>query len=379
MLVVFASLPAYGHLYPMMPLALACADAGHQVAVATGEPFVDRLPLPTFFGHPPDFGLDWAIAETSRRHPQLDGLQFATAMFADAAAGAVSSTLLTVLETTGPDLVVYEAMNAGAGVAADVLGIPAVAFSIGIASFVPALLHSEAVTYHSHLWAIRQRPVPARGPVLAEALLEPTPPSLWQQPDPPLRRIPVRSVAYSETSELPTWLDEPGTRPRVYLTLGTVSFGAVETLSRAVADLAQLEVDVLVAVGPEGDPAALGEVPGNVHLERFVAQPEVLPRVDVVVHHGGTGTVLGALAAGVPQVILPQGADQFFNAELISGLGAGRSLSNEEQRPGAIRDDVSAMLSGGRERAVAARLRDEIAAQPGPADVVDELVALAGR
>jgi hypothetical protein len=45
--IMFAPLGAYGHLYPMMPLALACADAGHDVMIATGKPFLDRLPLPT--------------------------------------------------------------------------------------------------------------------------------------------------------------------------------------------------------------------------------------------------------------------------------------------------------------------------------------------
>jgi UDP:flavonoid glycosyltransferase YjiC (YdhE family) len=43
-----------------------------------------------------------------------------------------------------------------------------------------------------------------------------------------------------------------------------------------------------------------------VHIERFVAQSEVLPLVDLIVHHGGTGTVLGALQAGLPQLLLPK-------------------------------------------------------------------------
>jgi UDP:flavonoid glycosyltransferase YjiC (YdhE family) len=41
--IMFASLGAYGHLYPMMPLAIACADAGQEVVIATGKPFLERL------------------------------------------------------------------------------------------------------------------------------------------------------------------------------------------------------------------------------------------------------------------------------------------------------------------------------------------------
>jgi UDP:flavonoid glycosyltransferase YjiC (YdhE family) len=52
MKIMFASLGVYGHLYPMMPLALGCADAGHEVVIATGKPFLDRLALPTVPGYP---------------------------------------------------------------------------------------------------------------------------------------------------------------------------------------------------------------------------------------------------------------------------------------------------------------------------------------
>jgi UDP:flavonoid glycosyltransferase YjiC (YdhE family) len=186
-------------------------------------------------------------------------------------------------------------------------------------------------------------------------------------------------VAYNESSAgVPAWLDGPRTRHRVYLTLGTVSFGAVEVLSRAIAEIAPLDVDVLVTVGPEGEPAALGELPDNVHVERFVAQSAVLPMVDLIVHHGGTGTVLGALEVGLPQLLLPQGADQFSNAEILTTSGAGRALPNDAQQPGAIGEAVRALLGDSPERDTSARVRDEITAMPPPADVVPALVRLTG-
>ena len=130
--------------------------------------------------------------------------------------------------------------------------------------------------------------------------------------------------------------------------------------------------------GQKGEPAALGELPDNVHVERFVAQSALLPLVDLIVHHGGTGTVLSALEVGLPQLLLPQGADQFFNAEILTTAGAGRALSNDAQQPGAIGEAVQALLDDAPERQVAARLRDEIAAMPSPADVVPSLIKLAG-
>ena len=380
MKIVFASISAYGHLYPMMPLALACAEAGHDVTVAIGEPFLGRLPLRTVRGVPGGVDLDWVVGETKRRHPDVEGYELTVAMFGDTTADLISATLIPTFQEMQPDLVVYEAMNVGAGVAAGALGIPAAAYAIGMATFRVGMIHTAAVGYHADRWADHDRRAPSDAPLLAAALLDPVPPSMGQYGGATtVPTVPIRPVAFSEsTAQVPGWLTAPRTRPRVYLTLGTVAFGAVEVLSRAVAEIAPLDVDLLVAVGPEGDPAALGAVPGNVHVERFVAQGDVLPLVDIVVHHGGTGTVLGTFAAGLPQLILPQGADQFHNARSLAAIGAGRALLNDDQLPGTIAQAVSEMLAGSSERQVATRLRDEIDALPMPAEIVPELVALAG-
>jgi UDP:flavonoid glycosyltransferase YjiC (YdhE family) len=102
----------------------------------------------------------------------------------------------------------------------------------------------------------------------------------------------------------------------------------------------------------------------------------VLNLVDLIVHHGGTGTVLGAAAAGLPQLILPQGADHFLNADLIAQSGVGRSLLNDAQEDGAIGEAVRAMLNDCPERRRAAELRGEMAAMPGPDEVVTALERL---
>jgi UDP:flavonoid glycosyltransferase YjiC (YdhE family) len=150
-------------------------------------------------------------------------------------------------------------------------------------------------------------------------------------------------------------------------------------LQRALTEIASTDVDVLVTVGPEGDPSLLGELPDNVHVERFVAQSQVLPLVDLIVHHGGTGTVLSALECGLPQLVLPQGADQFANADILTSIGAARSLSADAQQPGAIGGDVTALLGNSPERQVAGLVQAEIAAMPSPAEVIPALEELAGR
>ena len=62
----------------------------------------------------------------------------------------------------------------------------------------------------------------------------------------------------------------------------------------------------LVTVGRNVEPEALGPLPPRVRVERFVPQAHILPRSAAVVSHGGSGTTLGALAHGLPLVLVPQ-------------------------------------------------------------------------
>ena len=175
--IMFASLGAYGHLYPMMPLAIACADASQEVVIATGKPFLARLPVPTVTEYPETLELDWAIEETRRRHPDLHGGQLSMAMFADVTAEQVVPTMITQCERIRPDLVIFEGMDTGAGVAASVLGIPAAAYAIGLASFVYSSLHPATVSYQREAWLQRDRTPPDRDGLLAAALINPAPPT----------------------------------------------------------------------------------------------------------------------------------------------------------------------------------------------------------
>jgi UDP:flavonoid glycosyltransferase YjiC (YdhE family) len=376
MKVVFASLGAYGHLYPMLPLAVACREAGHQVVVATGAPLLTGLPLPTVPGLPPDVDLAWAQSEVRRRHPTLTGFEEALAMFGDVTAGATIPTMIDVLRAERADLLVTEPLHVGAAVAGDLLGVPTLDFAIGLAANMSTMLHALTIGYQQGHW-LKRGLAPPDPKLLGQAVLDACPPSL-AAPSQDAPTIPIRSVAWRASgTRLPGWLRVPATRPRVYLTLGTVSYSAVEVLRRTALEVAALDADVLVAVGPDGDPALLGELPPSVHVERFVDQADVLRRVDLIVHHGGTGTVLAALEAGLPQLILPQGADQPFNAKVIVGAGAGRRQKNAEYTPGSIAALVEPLLGDCAERATAVQIAAEMADMPAPADVVPVLAGWA--
>ena len=92
-----------------------------------------------------------------------------------------------------------------------------------------------------------------------------------------------------------------------------------------------LDARVLLTVGRKFDAAELGPVADHVHVEPWVEQSDVLAVADVVVCHGGSGTVYGAAGAvGVPLVVVPVFADQFENAHRVAASGAGLVV---EQQP----------------------------------------------
>lgn len=100
---------------------------------------------------------------------------------------------------------------------------------------------------------------------------------------------------------------------------------------------------MLLTVGRELDPAALGPLPPHVRVERWIAQERVLPRAAAVVCHGGSGTLFGALAAGLPVVALPLFADQPVNARLLAAAGAGLVVPPPAE-PAALAAAVGAVL-----------------------------------
>ena len=104
------------------------------------------------------------------------------------------------------------------------------------------------------------------------------------------------------------------------------------------------ELNVVVTVGNQNDPAAFGPQPANVQIHRFVPQDLVLPECTLAVIHGGAGSTVGALAFGLPLVLVPQGADQFFNTERVVAAGAGIGLPPGQFSADSVRQAVRALL-----------------------------------
>lgn len=163
--------------------------------------------------------------------------------------------------------------------------------------------------------------------------------------------------------------------PLVVVGLSTTPQGQEAVLRRAIAALGELPVRGLVTTGPTLDPAAF-PAPPNVVVRAAAPHARVFPEATAVVTHAGHGTVIRALACGVPLVCLPMGRDQAGNAARVVARGAGVRLSAQASAA-AIRDAVRRVLDEPGFREGARRLAAAIAAEAGRPDAVEELERLA--
>jgi MGT family glycosyltransferase len=176
------------------------------------------------------------------------------------------------------------------------------------------------------------------------------------------------------------WLDElRGDRPVVYVTEGTLHSKPPLLLRAALHGLGSMPVQVIATTGKHRDPSriGLGVIPPNARVERFVPHSELFPLTDVVVTTGGAGTVLAALSAGLPLVVVPTAWDQPENAWRVAESGAGIRLAPRHCTPERIRNAVRLVLSDASFRQNARRLATEFAGYGGAAQAADLLENLA--
>jgi MGT family glycosyltransferase len=153
-------------------------------------------------------------------------------------------------------------------------------------------------------------------------------------------------------------------RPIAYFTLGTVKNTDAADFATGLTALESYEGVVVATTGRRLGPDELGSVPANAVVAEFVPQASLLERADLLVSHSGSGTMLGGLVQGLPQVALPRGTDQPANAALLTRVGAGVVVAPEDYSVATIQAAVAEVTGDPTFRRAAERVRDEIAAMP---------------
>jgi hypothetical protein len=324
-----------------------------------------------------------AAAAITERLPQASRAEAAVLVNREYFGRLCTEALLPALEEAceqwRPDLILHDPCEYASAVVAERLGIrhaqvgtsPAEieAYSLDLAAPVLARYDDELVDR-----------------LLSAPYLTRFPASLDPSPYPATRRFRDTAVPAAPTPLPDWWAGTDG--PLVYVTFGTVSGGmpsgpaACRVALRAVAGL---PVRVLLSGGRATDLSALGPIPDNVHVEEWVPAADAFAAASAVVCHGGAGTTFGALAAGLPMVVMPLFADQPTNARLVERAGAGLAVTPTGGAADSmglpcpadaprLRSAIEAVLADPSHRTAAQRIAAEMRAQPTVSETLDALV-----
>ncbi|MFI5036229.1 MAG: glycosyltransferase [Acidimicrobiales bacterium] len=374
--VLVVSTPGAGHVRPLLPLVTSLVAGGDRVVVVAAAPAGRQIEgtgaefLPA--GHGEDVWFARLIARTRGAPgeglaPERINHYFLPRLFGEIATDDMIDDVLAIGRALGPDVIVFESCALAGPLVGELLGTPAVHHLLG-PIFDPEVfeLVDDAV---SPLWRSFGRQSPGYAGVYRGLTIELCPPSVEVNRLPGGDRLLLRPAPRT-VAAVPA-----SARPLIYATLGTFFNSATSIFRDTLVGLSDEPVDVVVTVGSDRDPSELDPIPANAQVERFIPQATLLPSCAVVVHHGGAGTTFGCLAQGLPQVVIPQGADNFINAAMVERAGVGLVLRPSDVDPDTIRRTVRQVLHEPRFTAAARRISEEIAAMPGPDEVATQLRA----
>jgi UDP:flavonoid glycosyltransferase YjiC (YdhE family) len=353
--ILFTACPMHGHVNPVLSLALAAQRAGHDVVVTTGP---DLVP------HVEQHGVAaWPVGPT---HLEAGGGADADWLeYFAASADMRSDDLVPRAAQWSPDLLVADETDLAGPVAAAVTGARLVIHGLGI---MPPPQIWDAYTEALRLLFERWRLPLTADTIRAATYLEVCPPKLrlyaeraWPNAMPlrPSVPQPRPDERLSESFDALPYADT------VHLTLGTVFHDNRHVLQTALYGLSDLPVNIVVATGPGVDPGTFGRQPANVLIETYLPYPLLLPKCRLVVSQGGFGVMVAGLSQGAPQLVMPQGADQFRNGMACRDAGAGLVLEPEAVTAGTVAEAVTRLLTDPAFTAAAQAVQADIEAMPG--------------
>ncbi|WP_443051602.1 glycosyl transferase [Streptomyces sp. NBC_00234] len=137
---------------------------------------------------------------------------------------------------------------------------------------------------------------------------------------------------------------------------------------------------VVLQIGRYTDPDELGDVPPNVEVHSWVPQRAILEQADAFVTHAGMGGCGEGLLAGVPMIAVPQGAEQFMNADRLVELGIARRIDTPDATAETLRAALKDLVTDPEVARRSAQLRTDARAEGGTrraADLIENMPALA--
>jgi len=387
--ILIGTVPARGHVNPLVAIARRLVEHGHEVAWITHRKFRNTIESAhvRFVEPRESCGFDEENLErsfpTRPKAPGLTQLKFDLKhVFIDDAAAQLQD-LAAFAKAFRPELVLADAAYGGARLFGELSGTPqcvlgVIPMTLGGDDVAPfgfglgpsrsfwgrlrnRILHAltQRILFadvQRHYDVVRARVGLGRasrwvldGPVDCNLYLQPSIPAFEY----PRREMPksvhfigaLPIAAPSSWAEPSWWSELEGGRPVVHVTQGTLSNAQPVLIGPALEGLAT--EDVLVVVSTGGRPPeslGLGSLPANVRLSTFLSYPALLPRTQVFLTNGGYGGVQAALSHGIPVVVAGRTEDKAEVAARVAWSGAGLNLKTSTPRPQTLRAAVRRVL-----------------------------------
>ena len=389
MRVLFTCVPGLGHFNPLVELAFALRDAGHQVAFATAPAFSDAVTRTGLEFVPA--GLDWderrlleTVSELGKVAPVYRGEWMMNNIFLDRSPRRMAQDLLAIVREWRADLIITGSFEYGGLLAAEKLGLPYATASYTVRWNRWVLKHAVGrsmaglrkafqlpddpglsafgryldLCFAPPSWtfeAALMRPGLAR--LVGAKILQPDLPlrqRFWGLRGIVLQRVFGRALKahpeYSAVSRTTHFIGSDASRPRpatpappwlrempypetVFVSLGTVLSGEYPNILDAILEaLRDKPVNLIMTLGGKGDIARFGAQPANVRIVEFFSQDELsilLPHVDLCINHAGYSSIMEALVRGIPLVLLPLVSDAPMNTQMCLSSGVTPELPPE--------------------------------------------------
>jgi glycosyltransferase len=378
---LFTTIPGPSHMLPLVPLAHAARAAGHDVLVATSGPALRLANEAGLHAVAVDDGDSVRPYEKLRRRateisvlaerPDAEYGSFVASVFGEVGT-LMADGLVDAARRWGADVVVYPPPHVAGLLAARAIGVPAVLHGLGTprATFGPALAHLAPVARRMGVAELRE----------ADVELDLSPPSL-ETPHPRAaadHRLPMRYCPYNGGAELPTWVLQRGSRPRVVATLGSLPelYGQGTLLREIVLGTEDLEIDLILTTAGTELSALPSPLPKHVTCVDWVPMRALLDTCDAVLHHGGLGTMYAAMDARVPQLSSPMPHDSVVNAQVAAARGVGSILEMSAITAATVAPAVQDLLTNPAYRRASREVAEEMRAMPAPGAVIDQLTEL---
>jgi MGT family glycosyltransferase len=171
-------------------------------------------------------------------------------------------------------------------------------------------------------------------------------------------------------------LDQLGTKPLIYISLGTVINENREFYAQSFKAFANTDYQVVMSVGKRIDIATLGEIPANFIVRNFVPQLEILQRASLFITHAGMNSVHEGLYYNVPLLLVPQQSEQRFVAARVQELGAGIMVEKSAASAEALRDAALKILRDERYRKRATAVGESLRTAGGHVRAADAIMGL---